>query len=628
MYLMQRYKNLKVMLAFTLVIGSLSLLNGCGGGGSSNGSSTTPVTTGSSSSMISGAAIKGPVAGATVTAYGITNGVIGSQVAAGTTDSMGNFTISIGAYSGPVMLQLSNGTYIDEATGATMTMAPGDVMTALMTTLPTGTTVSGIQVTPLTSMAQAMANNMAGGMTDANIIAANTAIGNYFMVNDILHTPPMNPLASSSSSAATQDMRYYGMAIAAMTQYAKNIGMITSSGIVTLMMNDASDGVLNGMMGNTQIAVGGMGGMMGGGTMMQSTAGTTGLANALTQFMGSGMNQSGLTLSDMQTLMDRFGSSNGQLLGNGGMVTGGTGTGGMVTGGTGTGGMVTGGTGTGGMVTGGTGTGGMMSGLIIGRAFNGTMVGGTVMAVAINNGMTGAQLASGMTDSQGNFTMSLGNYSGPVMLQMNGGSYTDLATGAAMTMTMVNVMTAIIPSISAGATITGIQLTPLTSMAQARAQNTAGGMTDANIIAANTAVGNYFMVSDILQTQPMNPLISGSGTNATEDMKNYGITIAAMSQYAKNIGMTNSSGIITSMMNDASDGIMNGKIGNTQITMTGMNGGGMMGGGTMMSSTAGTSGLATAMTTFINNTAINKSGLTTTDMQLLINTLSASNGTI
>ncbi len=109
-------------------------------------------------------------------------------------------------------------------------------------------------------------------------------------------------------------------------------------------------------------------------------------------------------------------------------------------------------------------------------------------------------------------------------------------------------------------------------------------------------------------------------------MKNYGICIAAMSQYAQTNSMTDPAALITAMMNDASDGIMNGMMGGTSITMGGM-GGGMMGGGTMMQSTAGTSGLATAMTTFMGST-MNKSGLTATDMQTLMNQLNSSNGTI
>jgi hypothetical protein len=47
-----------------------------------------------------------------------------------------------------------------------------------------------------------------------------------------------------------------------------------------------------------------------------------------------------------------------------------------------------------------------------------------------------------------------------------------------------------------------------------------------------------------------------------------------------------------------------------------------------MQATAGTSGLSTAMTTFINSAMVNKSGLTTTDMNALIQKLTTSNGTI
>jgi hypothetical protein len=164
-------------------------------------------------------------------------------------------------------------------------------------------------------------------------------------------------------------------------------------------------------------------------------------------------------------------------------------------------------------------------------------------------------------------------------------------------------------------------------MAQAMAQNMSGGMTAANVGSANTAVGNYFMMGDILTISPMDPVVAASGTSASQDQKNYGMSIAAMSQYAKTIGMSvSSSGMVTAMVKDASDGVMNGMMGTTSITMSGM-GGGMMGGGTMMLSTAGTSGLATAMTTFVGS-SMNKSGVQSPAMQPLIDKLTASTGTI
>jgi hypothetical protein len=267
------------------------------------------------------------------------------------------------------------------------------------------------------------------------------------------------------------------------------------------------------------------------------------------------------------------------------------------------------------------GTGQAVNGTMSGKVFNGAMSQGTVTAYAVNNGTMGAQIASTAADAQGAFTMSLGAYAGPVMLQVSGGRYTDEATGTSMSMASSDVMSAVMPSVASGANVTGMMITPLTSMAQVRAQAMTGGMTDANISAANTAIGNYFMMGDILHTACVDPAVTGSGNGASQDQRNCGIAIAAMSQYAKGLGMTSSMGFVTSMMNDASDGRMDGRMGSGQIAM----GGGMMGSGNMMQSTAGTNGLATAMTNFMVST-MNHSGLTAADMNALIQKLASSNG--
>jgi len=203
---------------------------------------------------------------------------------------------------------------MDPGTGNPMTMQSGDVMTSCVPSVTAGSTTTGIKVTPLTSMAQAMAQYMAGGMTSANAAAANTAVGNYFMVGDILMTSPVDPSMSGSGSGAPQAQKNYGMSIAAMSQYAKTIGMtVSSSGMVTAMMKDASDGKMNGMMGSTSISVSGMSGGMMGGTMMQASAGTTGMATAMSAFAGSAMNKSGVTAADMQTLMNKLNTSTGMI---------------------------------------------------------------------------------------------------------------------------------------------------------------------------------------------------------------------------------------------------------------------------------------------------------------------------
>jgi hypothetical protein len=186
-------------------------------------------------------------------------------------------------------------------------------MTVAIPSISTGATVTGVHMTPLTSMAQTMAGNMAGGMTTTNINTANGDVGSFFMINDIIHTPPMNPLVPGSGATASQDMRNYGMVIAAMSEYAMGLGMPQSSGMVSAMMDDASDGVMNGAMGGTPVSMNGRGGMMGGGPM-QPTAGTSQLASAMMSFMtDTTMNRSGLTQADMQTLMDKLNASNGTI---------------------------------------------------------------------------------------------------------------------------------------------------------------------------------------------------------------------------------------------------------------------------------------------------------------------------
>lgn len=265
-----------------------------------------------------------------------------------------------------------------------------------------------------------------------------------------------------------------------------------------------------------------------------------------------------------------------------------------------------------------------VDGTIAGLVAKGPVADATVTAFAVTAGAKGAQLGTARTDAQGRFTMSVADYSGPVLVEMHGGAYTDEATSATMPMADADVMTSMVPSFAAGSSEM-IVVTPLTSMAQAMAGAMAGGMTDANITASNAAVGSYFSVGDILHAVPMDPLVQGSGAGATQDMKNHGMSLAAMSRYAEAIGMaTTSSGIVTAMRDDASDGVMNGMMGAAPISMGGM--GGMMGGG-MMPATSGTSDLARAMAEFVAS-GMNRSGVTLSEMQPLIDKLAASSGAI
>ncbi len=114
----------------TLAMAAVVLMGaGCGGGVGSGGTG-----------YISGFASKGPLSGAYVTAYGIENGQKGAQIGETRTDANGNYSMAIGSYAGPVMLQVSGGGFTEEATGAPAIMAFGDVMTVVMPTVASGAT--------------------------------------------------------------------------------------------------------------------------------------------------------------------------------------------------------------------------------------------------------------------------------------------------------------------------------------------------------------------------------------------------------------------------------------------------------------------------------------------------------
>ena len=109
----------RIRIVSALVL-TLLLAAGCGGGGTS-----TDVVGSGGTGSISGVVTKGPLSNATITGYGISGGQMGPQIGTTTTDANGKFSMPIGTYAGPVMLQVSGGAYKDDATGSSMGMAAG-----------------------------------------------------------------------------------------------------------------------------------------------------------------------------------------------------------------------------------------------------------------------------------------------------------------------------------------------------------------------------------------------------------------------------------------------------------------------------------------------------------------------
>jgi hypothetical protein len=282
------------------------VLAGCG----SSGGDTEQSVNG----IIAGSAIKGPVADADISAFSIgMDGIKGELIGSAHTNNYGNFSIMVGSHSGPVLLDMSGGHYTDEATGTIMNVSQGNIMTSAIPSFTSGEMMDEIHITPLTSMAQTLAQEMLGGMTADNIANAHNAVGTHFKISDILHVHPMDPLMNNSGTESNQDMINYGMALAAMSEYAKSMNLDTCY-VVTYFMDDISDGQLDGMMNGSGIMMrDGMmgGGMMGDSTMMPVNAGTEGLSDAMEDFVHSSMNRSGVTFQDIESLIDRLHMSSG-----------------------------------------------------------------------------------------------------------------------------------------------------------------------------------------------------------------------------------------------------------------------------------------------------------------------------
>ena len=162
-------------LAATALIAVGLILPACGGGDSSGvdggsdggggGDGGAPTTDGT----LEGTATKGPLANATVTAFAVANGA--KERSSPRSRPMRRVTSRCRSeLPGPVLIEMRSGTYTDEATNATMPMGDADVMTCAVPTFAARSSTT-VQVTPLTSMAQVMAEGMPGGMTEANVDA-------------------------------------------------------------------------------------------------------------------------------------------------------------------------------------------------------------------------------------------------------------------------------------------------------------------------------------------------------------------------------------------------------------------------------------------------------------------------
>jgi len=171
MYKLNQYL-LKALLSFILV--------SCGGGGDAGNTSSTPSTNPSNNAdqvSISGVVVVpnlGPVTAVTVTATDLTtNKVLGSI---NTANADGSYTIPNAKVKNPIIIKVTGGTYLDEATGAQKSLPTAGISACL----PDPSAVGTVAVTTVTEIATQAALK-SGSVTAASIDAANRNVGSALL---------------------------------------------------------------------------------------------------------------------------------------------------------------------------------------------------------------------------------------------------------------------------------------------------------------------------------------------------------------------------------------------------------------------------------------------------------------
>ena len=199
-----------------------ALLAACGGGGGEN---SPPIGVQANGAIVTGVASKGPLNGSTVCAFAIVNGTQGAALGSCATGIVnGDYSINIGTYAGPVLLEATGGSYRDEATGFTVPL------TSPLRSIIGNVTGSGVSVaiTPLTELAFQDANSITAGLTSARVQAAIARVQTSFGVSDIVNTQPVDPLNVPASVAV--ERKTYALALATLSQFHRGQATGTSLG--------------------------------------------------------------------------------------------------------------------------------------------------------------------------------------------------------------------------------------------------------------------------------------------------------------------------------------------------------------------------------------------------------------
>lgn len=577
-----------------IIVFSAIFLASCGGG---SGSSDNSGTSGSlppsrPSGTIQGSAALGLVGNANVTIYDYSGGSKGKILGTGTTDGSGQYSISIVSPDVPILVEVTNGNYTEEATGQNVLM--GTSILRAVSQYTSGQSYL-IQVTIYTNLAAGYAKYlMANGSSVSSAIATANKKFSDMAGLDIIKTKPImindNANASTSLSAGLK----YGFLLASVSDEMNNItnnsanttkSVFTSVDFADISYQDIQDSVLDGKNNGSQLSFG---------TIPVSTDDYRyNVAISMLNVASSTANQTGIAASDLGTYAGLINNSTDpvygtttpiQLGGSGPVINSTNITDGSILYGTvpflvsasDTTGISSINVAVGGAVnvsltpsvatnydTSTLADGGYTitvtvtdnvgltttvtrnvqvinsTGDIKGRVLSKPLVNATVTIYDFTNMTKGAVLGTGNTNSTGNYDIAVRAMSGPVLVEATGGSYIEPTSNINVSLNTEQYFNAVV-NFTHGSTM-NVAVNPFTSFSTAKAiyLNTLG-VDDQTAINSANGIFNDMLGIDVLTTQPVDVTNAANYSYSLNDQLKYGYLIDGISQWTLDESTANS----------------------------------------------------------------------------------------
>lgn len=237
----------------------------------------------SEKSTVSGTAAKGYIANANVDVYAYAStGTRGRLLASTVTDVKGNYSVDV-EYRGAVEVVVSNGSYKDEASGATVELGNHELRSVVIVNAEKEVAA----ITALTTIAAAHVDAHASAGMETAIANANARVSTAFGLDGINLTETIPSDLSFAAATHGEARIKYGIIQAALSQVVKSEGMAPEKllDLVADISADYSDGSFNNSKGSValSIAIG-----------ITPPDAMVGLNTAISAYLNSSANKSGV----------------------------------------------------------------------------------------------------------------------------------------------------------------------------------------------------------------------------------------------------------------------------------------------------------------------------------------------